>query len=151
MWVKKSDNELKEEELIFNQKAKKKRWKSGLQLFLIFVPTGLFLFSLGELFIPFDKTHPFKETLTFHEVVAQLPENLIIACIFGIFLSVLDTLFWYKSDHPKYTCTTEKCDKCFNVRSIHPNNPSACQCGGHYYPIYFYKWIEQKKHSNEST
>lgn len=150
MWVKKSDRELEEEERIFNQKSRKKRWRNGLQLFLLFVPTSLFLFSLAELFIPFDKTHPSKKTLTLHEVIGQLPENLTIACVFGILLSILETCFWYKSEHPKYNCTTEKCDKCFQVRSIHPSNPSSCKCGGHFYPIYYYKWIETKKHTTES-
>ncbi len=140
MWIKKSELEL-EDNSRNNDNSEKlsKTIKIGIWSFIvIFLGKILFSITIG-IRITGHSAGP-RELVKINEIPEYFHYYLISAIIWTIGLMVA---YYFKSSFVKGKGTTLMCDKCFHTKNY--DKEFNCQCGGHYYPISSFKWIEPKE------
>jgi len=142
MWVKKSENKIREElqkEKELESKNKlQKTLNAGIWAFLIAFSVKILLsITLGVNYSP--NIPPPYEVIKFNEISEYFPEFLRTGLYWSIGLMLVR---FFAPNIFKDKLSSVMCDKCFKVKES--DNESICDCKGSYFPMEYYEWIEDK-------
>ncbi|WP_430817348.1 hypothetical protein [Carboxylicivirga sp. RSCT41] len=136
MWIKKTKRELEDDSQNKNSERFSKTIKLGIWSFII-IFLGRILFSITIGIKPYSHYVGPRELVKIDEIPEYFADYLMTALFWAL------ALMAYQYFKPVFFNTTEEsimCDKCF--LSKNDDNNLACKCGGNYYRISNYKWVE---------
>ena len=141
-WKKLTSHEvrLKEEkkEMAMNQKRFSKSLKIGIWSFV----GTFFLELIGALLVGVRQSGMIpRKQIKFADIPEYYGEFIALSFFIAI-VAFLITLF-IPSLFFGTKSTTIMCDKCFKMKNFDSN--ITCKCGGKYYPIQEFKWVEYDK------
>jgi len=148
MWVKISDDEIRRDEAKTAELLEKNRIKRTFKITLItpLVCIGMWLFigsliyftgGSGRMGPYYPQHYTFSEAFGLHYLKPLLVLMSVITLITFIYMYYIG--YKHKSIETRWS---EKCDRCFKSRPIDPDKSKECKCGGIYYPIERFKWVE---------
>lgn len=143
MWVKKSENKIKEELQEERELESKNKLRSTLK-------TGLWVFLIAffsKLLISITLGLNYSHYTPAHEKVIELEE---IPNYFSVYFET--GLYWaaafmllrfFVPGMFKNKTTSVVCDKCFKLKN--PDKKLICECGGNFLPLQNFGWVEPEE------
>jgi len=136
MWIRKTNEELKTE----NIKKEKSARKTGILTALLFFPLEIFYSKFIGTKSRMGGNTLLGPTLTWNEILKDLPTTLIICGLLGL------SMYFFTRKFRQVSSLI--CDSCGKIKRF--DKIKDCDCGGHFDFFDNMKWVENNETKNDN-
>ena len=151
MWIKKSTSEIEQLVSLLAERQKRRRLLNAFKVALIALSIGI-MFTVVSTLTGYGRLHPpyGPSTSSFSEVLIELQHDLPFIALITFVCLMLSFMF------PKWLIGNKQetmlCDRWGRKRLGYAGSEDRkCSCGGAFYPLRNYIWVEDHKSTVENS